>query len=79
MGSVCSSLGATCSAMKGWLVAGLDLAFDTFKWLWKQAYSIYELAMDFLREIVQGFSGCFRYNRQRSSVEVSDNKVEVRH
>ena len=79
MGSVCSSLAATCSVLKGWLEAGLDLASDNIKWVWKQAWSMVEAALEFVRDIFQRFSACFRYHRQRTSVEVNDNKVEVRH
>lgn len=64
--------------MKGWLVAGLDLALDTIKWVWKQACSMLEAALEFVRDIFQGFSACFRYHRQRISVEVNDNKVEIK-
>lgn len=79
MGSVCSSLGAAYSVVKGWLVAGLNLALDAIKWVWKQACSVFEVALEFVRDIFQGFSGGFRYHQQRTSVEVNDNKVEVRH
>ena len=67
------------SVVKDWLAAGLNLALDAIKWVWEQVCSIFEVALEFVREIFQGFSGCFRYHQQRTSVEVNHNKVEVRH
>lgn len=65
------------SVVKDWLTAGLNLALDAIKWVWKQVCSMFEVALEFVREIFQGFSGCFRYHQQRTSVEVNHNKVEI--
>ena len=79
MGSVCSTLGAVCIGIKNWLVAGLNLAVNAIKWIWKQACSLFEAAREFVRGVFQRFGACFSYHRQRNWAEVNGNRVEVRH
>lgn len=79
MGSAFGALEVACTTIKFWLKAGLDLASDTMKWVWKQAGSMLEVACELARDFFGQFNACLRYHWQRTSVEVNDNRVEVRH
>ena len=79
MGSAFAAVQVACTTIKVWLKAGLKLASDTMKWVWKQAGSMLEVACELARDFFRQFNACFRYHRQRTSVEVNDNRVEVRH